>query len=1571
MRFLSLARILFCALILSTSLSWGGTLEDGDALLKAGKPKEAESAFTAAIQETPAKAVAYVGRARARILLKDVAGATRDLDQAIAIAPKSAEAFRRRSLLRLELGQMDGAIADMDQVVALAPTQAASYRNRAGVRLVAKDYNGAVVDSTEAIRLDPGNAIGYAQRAQAWEQLGESTRALADYDKTLSLDPKHAVSLSHRAALRRKAGLPDEVTLPAARIAAAKPTDAAATDGSAEVPTAKANDLPETPAGLATVGVAELPKITPAVPAPVPDTPPAAGQRAPEDAGALSSRPPVAAAEIPPFLDINRITPAQFAGAVSFAMESMRLVYGELTAEQEKKFEAKWRPLFQFCTPQVIEYFNKLNPLLGQFLQIRDALSAVAAAFDEAQQAAATAVAVGSAEELARAMDAAELSRREMQTLNRAMEKVVDAIVALGDPPDAEGAARRRRKVHEDALASVLQPAGEYLRIGWEQPPAPWVEELYSYGRGWHLPAPEQDRYMILNPPGSGPGDRAFRPYLSFWTNDEGGVANRVRLEVMFERYPDMGTLQPGAENGVATNRPAWMHLTKPSSREVVPGSTVIEETHFAGYDAIHFVREYCSWQAGADGDWTRYEWYAVDFGSAKESRWLLVSTELAVSQHAPDGGADEFRKRATASFLEDWAAIKNICLTEQANLLDSLTVSLTGEIPKDDAKRFVAPAPLGRNDVPFVRDQLASGVWQVAPDPWNDVREGSSASSLETKQELGTITLYNGHSWTAPPPVMHVEDATNIDVTASVRQVRKKKTRKLEPGEAAEYPFSDTIWASDTDLSISFHGVGSTGARAFAKIEKVAGPNYGKKSALFAPGKPLGTGFTGRVTIDCARGSVSKNAFDDGMLSQNDEEKRVASWSYFWNWEPTAKVTYKAGAGPTAGPTDTAATAEERKATAQEAAAKLEQIEFYKAQIAVQQSDLDSLVEQRGAARPEDRAQYDRRIMWAHDWIQRARDSITTLQTGNFTRTRTAADEFNLSVMASESSEMALRWDTVHRLVERGPRLIALAPYQEQDKLREFFDNQVKTENLASGDPARFKKVMAALGDRVMGSLEQAQAKSELELINVEEGLKRRENLKAVAQTELMLLSMGGGWLSTGFAAIQGVSGYVEGGPGEAAKQVLRSYNRATMAASDAMDAYQKSVVDAYEAQAKDPRVAPVDEVRAGLGGAGWVLAKAAALEIGMKYAMEPLGRYLLNIPKPPAPKTMKEIMLEMQHMKRRAEGMAIVETFQNKMSDLSKAAKAGASADQITRLQAEAETVYKVIKTDWFAKMHVNELGRRGNALLVRQYNVYDNAAMTQLKTVFEKRQENSGFAYQQYKLFSNSASSGKAGIDVDLGVVEPPRMILNEAGKQIANPGYKRWLENLMKPNAAGNTINVPEFRKQSKENLEAAFQQVYGYDPKKNIGIESFLTFTTSSHPEAYRDLAWLGKKGMKTADFANVDPAWAGQAASVTGYKIVDLPTHHPAFGYFATLQEQSRGIVKDFDSKLAPLLWRASNKAAVKHIESLRDVMDQFARNKIGPVEANRLIMEMTGGKGICEVQEQYAVLLQALAKPR
>jgi hypothetical protein len=848
-------------------------------------------------------------------------------------------------------------------------------------------------------------------------------------------------------------------------------------------------------------------------------------------------------------------------------------------------------------------------------------------------------------------------------------------------------------------------------------------------------------------------------------------------------------------------------------------------------------------------------------------------------------------------------------------------------------------------------------------------------------------------HRWTSPPEVIHVGDDVAITLKADVSQSGPSaaylKQFKFEKGPPPGFGWSGNSYVARTMASHTFQtkdqgSEAGGGAAAGAWVFRETGPKSASRILRFTPvlpAIPAPLWWTISIGYELTASGDTAHPLDDErakVLDAGDFGRGVEAptYLYIWDWEPTANVILTSGAAAvarqSAGPSGTPAAKDARDpiAEAQEAAAKLDQIEFYKAEIGVQQSDLTALEKQRASARPEDRAGFDRQIVWANDWIQKARDSITTLQTGNFTRTRTAADEFNLSVMASESHEMAAKWDTGMRLIQHGPRLIALARPEEQAKLREFFDGQVKPDRLASGDATRFKKVMATLGDRVMGSLEQAQAKSELKLIDAEESLERVENVKSVAQTELMLLSMGGGSLRYGYTVFQGVSGYMEGGPGEAAKRVLQSYDRTTIAASDAIDAYQKSVLDAYEAHAKDPRSGPVDEVRAGLGGAGWVLGKTVALEVGMKYGLEPLGRRLLNLPNPPAKKTMKELVQEMQYLKRRAEGMDTVKLFQDKLADVARASKGGATTTDIDRLQREAEDVYKLIKTDWFAKMHLNELGRKGNLALVRQYNVYDHYAMTQLKTAFEARQEGSGFAKQQYRLFSNSSSAGKAGMDVDLGVVEPPRSILNAAGKEIANPARRQWLDSLVTERIGGK-LGLNEFRERSQKNLEAAFKDVFRYDPTKSAGREAFVSFTTSDHPEAYRDLAWLGRKGMKTADIANVEAAWVAQAASVTGFKIDSLPAHHPSFGYFATLQEQCRGTVKDFDTKLAPMLSRATNPTAVKHMQELRGVMDRFAKNEIGPVEANRLILEMTGGKGICEVKEQYAVMLQALAKAK
>ncbi len=101
---------------------------------------------------------------------------------------------------------------------------------------------------------------------------------------------------------------------------------------------------------------------------------------------------------------------------------------------------------------------------------------------------------------------------------------------------------------------------------------------------------------------------------------------------------------------------------------------------------------------------------------------------------------------------------------------------------------------------------------------------------------------------------------------------------------------------------------------------------------------------------------------------------------------------------------------------------------------------------------------------------------------------------------------------------------------------------------------------------------------------------------------------------------------------------------------------------------------------------------------------------------------------------------------------------------------------------------------------------------------------------------------------------------------------------------------------------------------------------------------------------------------------MTGFKVSSLPREHPALGRYATLQEQCRGMVKDVDTKLKPYLRDAKNPEAAKHIASLREVMETFAKNEIGPIEAEQRLNLLTGGEGIVGVADRFRVLLEGLA---
>jgi hypothetical protein len=331
-----------------------------------------------------------------------------------------------------------------------------------------------------------------------------------------------------------------------------------------------------------------------------------------------------------------------------------------------------------------------------------------------------------------------------------------------------------------------------------------------------------------------------------------------------------------------------------------------------------------------------------------------------------------------------------------------------------------------------------------------------------------------------------------------------------------------------------------------------------------------------------------------------------------------------------------------------------------------------------------------------------------------------------------------------------------------------------------------------------------------------------------------------------------------------------------------------------------------------------------------------------------------------------RQADGRAKVKLLKQCVQKLADAGKAGASAEEIRQLRSEVDQAYTVVKGDYFAKGHVNYLARQGDTKIIHSYNSCERNYISKLTAAVDRKMTEAGYSPQKYKTFSNSSSKGKAGMDLDFGVVEPPRYIKNAQGAKVPNPEHIQWSKSITQKLPDGSIVRRSPYDLQSagKIALESAYQEVYGRPPG-----EAMVEFTSSYHPEAYRDPSWLGKKGSKTALVFETDRAWVQQAADVSMFKVNHLPKDHPNLGYYGHLQEQMRGLTKDFDTKIEPMLKLKAdaNPNAATHLREMRNTMDRFAKNEIGPIEADNKIKELTGGRGIVEVAEQLSVAMQGL----
>lgn len=153
-------------------------------------------------------------------------------------------------------------------------------------------------------------------------------------------------------------------------------------------------------------------------------------------------------AELPePLPDVDKITAAEYNAAVNMAFECLRILYGEMSEADAEKFSAMWAPLYGTPSQVLIDYFNKLNPLLSQFLAAREAYFRTASDIQLLYLDAAEAVEQDEREAFDAILFESKLLVGCLQSLEAAMVEIANRIRMLGNPPNpfiAKAEARRR-----------------------------------------------------------------------------------------------------------------------------------------------------------------------------------------------------------------------------------------------------------------------------------------------------------------------------------------------------------------------------------------------------------------------------------------------------------------------------------------------------------------------------------------------------------------------------------------------------------------------------------------------------------------------------------------------------------------------------------------------------------------------------------------------------------------------------------------------------------------------------------------------------------------------------------------------------------------------------------------------------------------------------------------------------------------------------------------------------------------------------------------------------------------------
>ncbi|MBI2930031.1 MAG: protein kinase [Planctomycetes bacterium] len=181
----------------------------GDIRMCAGKPEEAVSDYTRALEAQPEDASVLCNRALALEALDRPEEALQDYSRALMLQPRLARAYNGRGALRCKQLDFEGAEEDFLGATDIDPAYAEAYHNLGNLRFLQGRVGEAVRQYGLAIQMDPCYAEAYAGRARARCKIGELVEGLGDYEKAIHCQPGNPDLLLEFAGVLRGAGAAD------------------------------------------------------------------------------------------------------------------------------------------------------------------------------------------------------------------------------------------------------------------------------------------------------------------------------------------------------------------------------------------------------------------------------------------------------------------------------------------------------------------------------------------------------------------------------------------------------------------------------------------------------------------------------------------------------------------------------------------------------------------------------------------------------------------------------------------------------------------------------------------------------------------------------------------------------------------------------------------------------------------------------------------------------------------------------------------------------------------------------------------------------------------------------------------------------------------------------------------------------------------------------------------------------------------------------------------------------------------------------------------------------------------